>query len=1335
MASPTRSDDSDRRRSPSHDTPPPTAAQILFKETDSEGSKTGSSKRDRLSRTNTDEVNVAVPTISLTSPDGRRSASASRTSTSTLTNLGHTLRRTVSPSKPPPSAGDDYSRDTNSSSSNSNTKDGKDRERSFSLGFNKKKDTDGPPRGRLQFRSNSSSTVASLLGFAKFRKDKDESGTPSRSQTPTQQQQATQHTTQHTTTQTPTHTPPPSAHHLPPQIPTLQAGGSSLMSDTDSDNDSEGSHRRGVSVSSASGSMAQLGAHNYAQWSQSLKTMGAHSTGGGTTGGGTGGSGANTVGSGSGSSHGATIGGSGSVPPPTRSSTGSVTALLEEQPSVPASNRRPSTPNLSGNGGGGSGGGGGGSSLMPPPAPTGFARFRRKTASMLFNSDDEEPTRPPVFRSLSSQSIRADRDRQKELDRQKEDNKEKEAKDSGLESSVQSLERVGEKPRSESVSAVSGGTSTSSTSNQFLTTPSSSNTFPNSPSLSFQDLPFSSRPRSKTMPTSGGPSSGTASEKVLDSSKSASYSPRESVEDIQLPPINDRTPKEYMAAIRQLNMHGQTAALLCSRDSDFYRECMAIYSSEFDFTMDPIDMALRKFLMYVVLPKEAQQIDRILDAFATRYDECNPGIYADAELAYVVAFSLMILHTDSFNKSNKHKMQKSDYINNTFAEGVSPDILECFYDNITYTPFVHTEEEPGHSDKKGSLVAQKKTSSFNIRSDKNLIDPYALILEGKLDSIRPSLDDALSQDCPYSYEAPESRDAFHAVRLAFSNGASLQLTSSRSRPGAFLSQDTTDNPLMADPGVIDIKIAKVGILFRKEQKRVLSTARSIWKEWGAILTASQLYLFKETQWIKSILKDLEQGHHVISANDQFHPTVTLSTTGMVALRNSSTSAPPKTSRKTPFVITAKSLGQEWLATATEDDTAEWTHLINYSAAFASHSINPNPGTGVNSSLTAALSQDIHTSRRLAMVDALHTLEEKVGAIEIEVDGLLRNARHLKLMAPIQQRTRYHVNFCAARLSAKLDWQWLDLTKHQSYRQLLTKELEEEQEWQLIGGADIAEEADKEESKQLEPVQSTQSAQSNSHSIASSSSAVLSGFPKMEVTATSSEEDNDSDESQETNDSYISSLSPSHALSPAQPVDLSPSEPSMDSSEFEGFEECLPVKSGRNSFLSTTTAIPRPDSSLSSRSSLQPTVSNGSKQDRFYEVRESILRDTAPSDRSDGDTRSSSLDLPRKPSRSLSLSRSSGDLRSGENSPLKPSMSVRKLRTSLRNGSASPGREVSPVRADNPSIERSSSLLRGSDFTLHGKKFSVVEVNPQFAATPHHKRTASRSERKEEKKEE
>lgn len=1261
MVSPTRKDDTSRRRSPTHGS----AAGEGSLKSDGSGKSGRNSKpdsdRDSVMRANTDEANsstYAVPTISLTSADGRRSASAGRnSSTSTLTNIGHSLRRTVSPSK---------------TVMEDPRKEERDRERSFSLGFKKKEDG---PRGRLQFRSNSSSTVASLLGFAKFRKDKDDppasqsgsaSGSGSRSRTPTEEE---------------------------------------------SDTDSAGSHKRGKSVGSQS--MAQLGANNYSQWSQSLKHQGATSSGGsgsGSAGHGPGPASAGTPGSGS---------GSGTPNPFTRSSTGSASQLLDED--RPPAARRPSTPNPSSTYTSHSSN----PSLMPPPS--GFAKFRRKTASMLFSSDDEEPTRPPVFRSLSSQSIKIDKsdkgDKNSYDKHDKNDKNDKSGQGSTLTESTSTQSNTtsesGGSNRSETLSTVPS--LPPATGAQFLNSPS---ILPSSPSLSFQDLPFS-RPRSKTMPSSGAPV-----EKVLDSSKSASYSPRESVEDIQLPPANDRTAAEYMAAIKQLNMHGQTAALLASKDSEFHRQCMAIYTSEFDFTMDPIDMALRKFLMYVVLPKEAQQIDRILDAFATRYDECNPGIYADAELAYVVTFSLMILHTDSFNKSNKHKMQKSDYINNTFAEGVSPDILECFYDNITYTPFIHTEEEP---DKK--VLNTKKSSSF-IRSDKNLIDPYALILEGKLDSIRPSLDNALGQDCPYSYAAPESREEFSSVRQAFINGPSLQLTSSRSRPGAFLSPDTTDNPLMADPGVIDIKIAKVGLLFRKEQKRVLSTARSVWREWGAILTASQLYLFKETQWVKSILKDLEAGHQVISANDQFHPTVTLSTTVMAALRNSSTSAPPKTSRKVPFVLSARSLGQEWVAAGSEADTAEWTHLINYAAAFSSHSINPNPaGAG-----TTVL-QDIHTSRRLAMVDALHTLEEKVDGMEKDVDILLRNARHLKLMAPIQQRTRYHVNFCAARLSAKLDWQWLDFVKYQSYRAVLAKELEEEQEWQMEDGKEVkslvgsvasrpttatTEATTTAESSATAAEQPT--AESTTASLASTSSAVLSGFPIKP-------DGFDDDHNESDSDSFISSLSPTHAISPVVQPETSPNF-ELDNEEcgnFEGFEECLPAKADRNSFLlppgGRASSPQRPGSALSSRSSLQPTISgtsNGSKQDRFYEVRESILRDTQQPDRS------SSLDLPRTSSSSLSQSRSSGDLRSAEPSPLKPALSVRKLRTSLRNGSRSPKRETSPIRPEGlpHSLERSSSLLRGSDFTLHGKKFSVVEVNPEFAATPHHKRTVSRSERKD-----
>ena len=43
---------------------------------------------------------------------------------------------------------------------------------------------------------------------------------------------------------------------------------------------------------------------------------------------------------------------------------------------------------------------------------------------------------------------------------------------------------------------------------------------------------------------------------------------------------------------------------------------------------------------------------------------------------YVVAFSMMMLHTDAFNKHNKNKMSKADYVRNTRMDGVSPLVLE-----------------------------------------------------------------------------------------------------------------------------------------------------------------------------------------------------------------------------------------------------------------------------------------------------------------------------------------------------------------------------------------------------------------------------------------------------------------------------------------------------------------------------------------------------------------------------------------------------------------------------------------------------------------------------------
>lgn len=47
--------------------------------------------------------------------------------------------------------------------------------------------------------------------------------------------------------------------------------------------------------------------------------------------------------------------------------------------------------------------------------------------------------------------------------------------------------------------------------------------------------------------------------------------------------------------------------------------------------------------------------------------------------AYVLAFSLIMLHTDAFNPSNKRKMTREDYTKNTRLPGVPIEVLDVSY--------------------------------------------------------------------------------------------------------------------------------------------------------------------------------------------------------------------------------------------------------------------------------------------------------------------------------------------------------------------------------------------------------------------------------------------------------------------------------------------------------------------------------------------------------------------------------------------------------------------------------------------------------------------------------
>ncbi|KAL1842512.1 hypothetical protein VTJ49DRAFT_5118 [Mycothermus thermophilus] len=543
----------------------------------------------------------------------------------------------------------------------------------------------------------------------------------------------------------------------------------------------------------------------------------------------------------------------------------------------------------------------------------------------------------------------------------------------------------------------------------------------------------------------------------------------------------DESPSKYLERVLESVSRSVVAAILSKNTDAFSQAVLRSYMRGFKFFGDPMDMALRKLLMEAELPKETQQIDRFLQAFANRYHECNPGIYSTPDQAYFIAFSLLILHTDVFNKNNKHKMQKADYLKNTHGEGIFDEILEVFYDNITYTPFIHVEDD---SEANGDRAqkARKKSIFPHHHPDpakkvaKEPVDPYTLIIDDKLELLRPNLRDVMQLDDPYNYLGTAKSLNMKELQRTFFKTGVLQIVSPRSRPDAFMSEKTATNPEEAHPGIVDIKVTKVGLLWRKDAKK--KKTRSPWQEWGAILTGAQLYFFRNTAWVKQLMhqqkEHLKKGHGgdpciFNPPLPEFKPDALISTDGAVALVDAS-----YTKHKHAFVYVRHGSLEEVLLAEDEDEMNDWLAKLNYAAAFRTSGVRMRGVIGGNldgqnrrairgsssgdveviqtpsgevtvtrSRIDHKMAQDILTARRAFMRQKIAEAEEKLKEAEATLESQLRNSRHLQLQAPILPKTREQMLLSAARMAAQLKWTRMEIWRLRCHRDILQMDLDEE----------------------------------------------------------------------------------------------------------------------------------------------------------------------------------------------------------------------------------------------------------------------------------------------------
>jgi brefeldin A-inhibited guanine nucleotide-exchange protein len=116
------------------------------------------------------------------------------------------------------------------------------------------------------------------------------------------------------------------------------------------------------------------------------------------------------------------------------------------------------------------------------------------------------------------------------------------------------------------------------------------------------------------------------------------------------------------------------------------------------------------------------QIDRIMEKFAERYTEQNPGVFPTADVAFILAFSIIMLNTDLHNPAMKEerKMTKEGFIRNNrgICDGLDlpPEMLASIFDRIKKNPISLKEDDEAREragDSTASAGAMSLPSAMN----------------------------------------------------------------------------------------------------------------------------------------------------------------------------------------------------------------------------------------------------------------------------------------------------------------------------------------------------------------------------------------------------------------------------------------------------------------------------------------------------------------------------------------------------------------------------------------------------------------------------------------------
>lgn len=272
----------------------------------------------------------------------------------------------------------------------------------------------------------------------------------------------------------------------------------------------------------------------------------------------------------------------------------------------------------------------------------------------------------------------------------------------------------------------------------------------------------------------------------------------------------------YQYTKQNLQYEGQTARMLSATDSPLLQDALACHLERFHFERYPIDMALRQFLSLELLPLESQQVDRVLVAFSRRYQTCNPAIL-DQDSVYLLAFAMLLLHTDAFHKSVRPRISKAEFVSMTEASHVHSAIREYLYDNTSLVEFAYTRNNtslPSNRDQNALYKVLSHGNLLQLQQDPHIVQ----------ERVRLPLSFTGKQPLPQVLHS----ETMNTPLLEF------RLISRFARKWALTYDQSDTMPLL-------IRIVGVAMVKRCDSpegdKRSIGTR---WKPWGMIITGSTI---------------------------------------------------------------------------------------------------------------------------------------------------------------------------------------------------------------------------------------------------------------------------------------------------------------------------------------------------------------------------------------------------------------------------------------------------------------------------------------------------------------